>query len=172
MEEKKLYLETERRTIMLTEYSFDLVDAPSLEIAELRQLSFELQGFRYKAAPPEDTDTNEVLFLPKADSPVYRNSFVPEIRIREERSDDGTRYHVGCRLSRPVRLILLVIFLLLCGFQILELAFLFAGKMTVSFSLFIPVIIALFAFLMTQTANAVIKKRLPDILRDALSLRQ
>ena len=157
---------------MLTEYSFDLEGAPSLEIAELRQLSFELQGYRYKAAPPEDTDTNEVLFLPKSDSILYYNSFVPEIRIREERFDDGARYRVDCSLTHPVRLILRVFFLLLCGFQILELAFLFAGKTTVSFSLFIPVIIALFAFLMIQTANAVIKKRLPDILRESLSLRQ
>ena len=157
---------------MLTEYSFDLKGAPSVEIAELRQLSFELQGYRYEASRPKEMDTDAVLFLPKSDSLLYHNSFVPEIRICEEEAVDGTRCHVTCRLTRPVRIIFLVFFLFLCVFQIVGLAFLFAGKTTVSFSLFIPALMALFAFLTTKTANAVIRKRLPDILREALSHRQ
>ncbi len=156
---------------MLTGFCFDLEGAPSLEPAELRQLSFDFLGFRYAAAPPEDAAPDEVLLLPRASSLLYRNSFVPEIRIRKEGSADRIRYHVRCRLLPAVRK-LLCAFCILAGLLQLALLFRLAWTGDFSFSLFVPAILAAFGLLMTRGANAVIGKRLPQVLGEALALKR
>ena len=156
---------------MLTDYSFDIEsNVSSPERADLQQLSFDIQGFRYRAAPPEKSAADAVLLLPKAESILYRNSFMPEIRICKDDAADCARYHVNCRLQPSVRAFIRFFLVFACIIQVILLIS-FLAKRTLTFAAFFPLLIVLFVFLLTHFAGAAIKKSLVDILEERLSGR-
>ena len=147
---------------MLSKYAFFLKSDLSKE--DFRALSFTLLGYRYQAKTEGMSNSGFVSFLPVQTPDLYHNSFIPDITVTETYPGSAPEYRITCTLKPFVRGLMHGIMVFLLVIQAILLIHLAATK-TISFSLFIPLLMLLFIIFLCRSIASLTKKALRDVFK-------
>ena len=147
---------------MLSKYAFFLKSDLSKE--DFRALSFTLLGYRYQAKTEGMSNSGFVSFHPVQTPSLYHNSFIPDITVTETCPGSTPEYRITCTLKPFVRGLMHGIMFFLLVIQAILLIHLAAAK-TISFSLFIPLLMLLFIFFLCRIMAFLTKKALLDVFK-------
>ncbi len=102
---------------------------------------FYISGYKYEEQACYETKTDKLVFLPRSESVVFYNSFVPVMELCFSEMEDGTVVTALFKLRKSIKVIMAVMMIFVALMELHFAAGVILGQYIIDVPLVIPVLI-------------------------------